>query len=1148
MKKIHKILIGFALIFFIPLTVFAVTATWQATSPTAGIIQPTSVNGVNQAINVTSTATSTIANFNTTLWVPTDFATNGCGGDPTKTDFGACVNKLNSILVASGQIAGQIMVPNIKITQAQWTTPINFSGPTVVSFDCVQGAQLQYGGTATSTLFNMSNLIGHPVLSDDYGCTYMGHSTFIAQGQTNSATTVGIGFGGSNGAPNVNFHDNTVNGFGQNIHIGQHAYMISIVNNAISGGNGGVLGDLLFNDHSNDSGEALTLRDNTWTDPANNLIGNDIYLSNGSLASAFILGKSLDDAQIFVGSSNGTVTINDLHIENSACQTGAYNAYIPILGVSSDQFTQINMSNIEIANDCSGVQSFTTIVRHGGQLYWSGWHLDNYGGGTVTNLVLHDLDNGLESEQVCKGSVAGGSLTNIIGGSGAQPYSLAASATCWGDTSNSFAWGSFIDGSNLGHFRNGSQDIATADDNGNWSLGVGSGSSITAKNTLKVITAALIATSTNGFNVALDVNGPMAVEGGNGIQLHAPVGNNNFSTIAYNASFGKVDTTWPWDFDDGGLSTGNLFKTIAPPTGGIISAGHVGIGTTTTTELLTIGRPASDNDYSTLAAWSGLVEGIFSASTPDLAVYAGSKNNYPFNLVQNNHSDLGIDTNGNVNVLSNSLQFNKGGSTGSTYQMTQTSDDILQIQRTGGSDNTFSEMNLVSNPGGDQESTFTTALAQQGANEQFIDWTLENYNGADPFGSINISSKGASSTVPFVIRFWNKGQFAHVDDITYGNWFDPSGAVAFGYGSTTPTNANPRGYNLTTAFQVSSSTAALLANFEDGVGNSRLSISGTGFGTTTLTGLNIAGSATSTSNVGYNITTGCYAIAGTCLSTGGGGSGTVTNVSTDSTLTGGPITTTGTLGINLTNPNTWTGLQTFANATATLLSSTYASSTVGIYGSIGIGTNANPAGGKLQIIQSADTSSGGFTITNTSQAASWRGWEDANNSARIDSGGTAAGNILLNGSGTGKVGIGTTTPTATFVEVAASTTAGTVQTGYTGVINIIAGLENTVVKLFQVIDQWGHLITSGDTPSVSGGTSSVSGNDRNGTITVTGTALTSVVLTFAHAYPSTPECQASTNSTASVVDIASISATSVTFGFSVGLSSNSLYYACEAHQ
>jgi len=46
---------------------------------------------------------------------------------------------------------------------------------------------------------------------------------------------------------------------------------------------------------------------------------------------------------------------------------------------------------------------------------------------------------------------------------------------------------------------------------------------------------------------------------------------------------------------------------------------------------------------------------------------------------------------------------------------------------------------------------------------------------------------------------------------------------------------------------------------------SKFTVSGSGFSTTTVSGLNINGSATSTSNVGYDITSGCYAINGTCV-------------------------------------------------------------------------------------------------------------------------------------------------------------------------------------------------------------------------------------------------------------------------------------------
>jgi hypothetical protein len=148
----------------------------------------------------------------------------------------------------------------------------------------------------------------------------------------------------------------------------------------------------------------------------------------------------------------------------------------------------------------------------------------------------------------------------------------------------------------------------------------------------------------------------------------------------------------------------------------------------------------------------------------------------------------------------------------------------------------------------------------------------------------------------------------------------------------------------------------------------------------------------------------------------------------------------------------------------------------------------------------------------------------------------------------GNSGFGTTTPTAALVSVAASTTAQTVENGYQGQVSIIAGLENTVTKLFQEIDQWGHVITSGDTPTVSGGTSTIAGNDRNGTISAAGVALTSVTVTFAHPYPTAPDCVESDNSTALTADISSISATGFTVSFSVGVASLSIWYQCAGHQ
>lgn len=453
-------------------------------------------------IFATSTATSTIANLNTVLYVPTDFATNGCAGDPSKTEYGACVNALYAKLVAQNLYAGTIMVPAIKVTAAQWTTPVNFNGPTIVNYDGVRGATLIYGGTGTSTIFNMSNPTGH-LVSDDYGILYQGNATLIAAGNANAKTTIGIGFGGSNGGVGINFHDNTVNGFGQNIEISKNAYMLTLTHNAISGGNGGVNGNLLFIDKANNSGERNIVDGNSFTDPGNSIATSSIYISGTGTASNFFTNNSFDDAGIFIGASNGQVVLNYNHFENAAF--GTYGQYIPVVGVSSDSSTQITFNGNEIANDGTGINSFKTIIKHGGQLYAAGNHLDNYGGGTVDVFSDHSIDNGLESEVICQTQVQGGTLTNIIGN---QAYSLAAGATCISGVSNSFPVSIQAHSNNVATIRNGNQDVGTFSDLGAWTLGTA------ANNSLITIQKNLSVVSAGTFGTTLGVTGVSTLTGG----------------------------------------------------------------------------------------------------------------------------------------------------------------------------------------------------------------------------------------------------------------------------------------------------------------------------------------------------------------------------------------------------------------------------------------------------------------------------------------------------------------------------------------------------------------------------------------------------------------------------------------------------------
>lgn len=204
------------------------------------------------------------------------------------------------------------------------------------------------------------------------------------------------------------------------------------------------------------------------------------------------------------------------------------------------------------------------------------------------------------------------------------------------------------------------------------------------------------------------------------------------------------------------------------------------------------------------------------------------------------------------------------------------------------------------------------------------------------------------------------------------------------------------------------------------------------------------------------------------------------------------------------------------------------------------------SGGIFCVSQFGNTSTGRLTVNGGSNSANGIGIAAATAGLNDDwsfNGITFSTNSIDRAgfsSSTGYFGWGTTTPAAPISIQAISTNPATSS------LFIIASssVANTATTtLFNVLGN-GHLITGGQMPSVSGGTSSVVGNDSAGTITVVGTALTSVTLTFAQPWGINPVCTESDNSTALTVDISSVSTTSVTFGFSIGINSGTLWYQC----
>ena len=174
---------------------------------------------------------------------------------------------------------------------------------------------------------------------------------------------------------------------------------------------------------------------------------------------------------------------------------------------------------------------------------------------------------------------------------------------------------------------------------------------------------------------------------------------------------------------------------------------------------------------------------------------------------------------------------------------------------------------------------------------------------------------------------WSGNATDYSSGIDTGLNRNAAGVVEFNNG-TTGTLADFTARSASTTGQ----TVLATTNGRVGIGTTSpyalLSVGNTsGIGFTTAT-------STFNSTGGINLQSGgCFAISGGCI-----GGGTVTSVATNATLTGGPITTTGTLGINLATANAWTATAstTFTNAVGigttsptTLFSVDLASSTTG---------------------------------------------------------------------------------------------------------------------------------------------------------------------------------------------------------------------------
>ncbi|TSC70215.1 MAG: Cell wall surface anchor family protein, partial [Parcubacteria group bacterium Gr01-1014_46] len=195
--------------------------------------------------------------------------------------------------------------------------------------------------------------------------------------------------------------------------------------------------------------------------------------------------------------------------------------------------------------------------------------------------------------------------------------------------------------------------------------------------------------------------------------------------------------------------------------------------------------------------------------------------------------------------------------------------------------------------------------------------SIDKTSGTTTVWALNVNATGSNATstiegnlnVKGTLKIGTASVFmselgVHTTGQTDFNFSSDNNSTNFGFGTSTPKFALT--VASTTAPQIAISGGAGLAQwtFRNAGGNfylatttvagtattsiSAIEIAGSGFGTTTLRGLNIMGLATSTSNVGFNITTGCFAVNNTCV--GGGASadpsigGTLTSATLGSVL------------------------------------------------------------------------------------------------------------------------------------------------------------------------------------------------------------------------------------------------------------------------
>ena len=268
----------------------------------------------------------------------------------------------------------------------------------------------------------------------------------------------------------------------------------------------------------------------------------------------------------------------------------------------------------------------------------------------------------------------------------------------------------------------------------------------------------------------------------------------------------------------GGATIGSSYVGTVPPTNGLIVQGLTGIGTTSPRYSLTVA--------SSTGPQLGLVDGSLTSdhwTARNINSNLFFATSSPLTFATSTATALSINANGHVGI--------------GTADPGAGLDARVGIARFGIPANSSAQ--IVGASGG-------------GSYRNLISINSSNVLTLGGDGVITYDANSTSGTHTF-----NLGSAGY---LTAGNLRvqGTGGNSNVGVGTTTPF----------AKFAVQAASAQTYPVFEVASSSNAtkfLTVAGTGFGTTTVSGLTVSGSATSTSNVGWDITTGCYAFNGTCL-------------------------------------------------------------------------------------------------------------------------------------------------------------------------------------------------------------------------------------------------------------------------------------------